>query len=506
MAIAFATSHPAVTSAIIGPRTMEHAVLDGRRAAVGLVPGVVYLARGGGLVAPPGPLAVPVAQDDRVADPGRDGLGVADVQRQAGAAEAAAELPAAQEAGQAARAGQQVDGRADDRLLEGLPGRAGAAAGRTCIRIRIRITGVGVAPAWRSLPSSVHSRTRSSSAAPFTSPVTMGAIAASQAMASAASPSSHAPPPPPPSEAAGAVRGPLRADLRGPLLLQRRAAVQPEQVGQGDMRPDLDRLPGPLRQQPGRGQAAHRLLQPVVIPLLPGPGVLRPGRGGQRIQHRADDRGALRGQVPGQDARALEGGLQPHAAITQAPLWVLIGQVAAGPLVHLGEQRTQVPQAQPRRGGRDQQLIGLVPELLRQLAGPPADHPPRRLRDLPRGQRCQHLRVRAGPPGPRGIPDRGAPGDPGAVHQPRQHAVIRIGRIPLPGGERGQEAGPRRRGDRLGLLQAVQALGLGLGGELGRIGGRQVRQPGLHHLHRLADTGEDRGAAHLGHLPPRLIG
>ncbi len=77
---------------------------DGR-AAVGLVLGVVHLAGLGGLVAPAGPLAVPVPQGDRVADPRRDGLGVADVQRQARPGQPGAELPAAQEAGQPAGAG-----------------------------------------------------------------------------------------------------------------------------------------------------------------------------------------------------------------------------------------------------------------------------------------------------------------------------------------------------------------------------------------------------------------
>jgi hypothetical protein len=66
---------------------------------------MMHLADAGGLGAAAGPLAVPVPQQHRVADPRRDGLGVADVQRQAGAREAGAELAAAQEAGQAAGAG-----------------------------------------------------------------------------------------------------------------------------------------------------------------------------------------------------------------------------------------------------------------------------------------------------------------------------------------------------------------------------------------------------------------
>jgi hypothetical protein len=54
-----------------------------------------------------------------------------------------------------------------------------------------------------------------------------------------------------------AARGPGGPDPPGPLLLQRRVAVEQEQVGQGDVDPGLDRLPGPLRQQVRRGQPAH---------------------------------------------------------------------------------------------------------------------------------------------------------------------------------------------------------------------------------------------------------
>ncbi len=241
------------------------------------------------------------------------------------------------------------------------------------------------------------------------------------------------------------MRGPLRADLRGPLLLQGRAAVQPEQVRQGDVRPDLDRLPGPLRQQARRDQAAHRLLESVVIPLLLRPVVLRPGRGGQRLQHRADDRRALRGQVPGQDTRALEGRLQPHAAITEPACRVLIGQVGSGPLVHLGEQRAQVRQAQARQRRGDQQLVGLLPVLLRQRVRPLADHPPVGLRQLPGGQRRHHPRMRTRPLGPGGMVGRRAPGDPGPVHQPGPGAVVRVGGVALARGERGQEARPAPR-------------------------------------------------------------
>ena len=245
------------------------------------------------------------------------------------------------------------------------------------------------------------------------------------------------------------------ADPAGPLPLQGGAAVELEQVGQGDVRPHLDRLPGPLGQQPGRDQPAHRLLEGVVVALLLRAGVLGPGRRRQRLQHRAHHRGALRGQVPGQHPRTLERGLQPDGPVLQRPVRILIGQVGPGPLVHLGDQRGQVRQPQPGRRRRDQQLVGLLPVLLRQLVRPRADRPAVRLGDLPGGQRRQHPGVRGSPAGPGGVVRRRAAGDPGPVHQPGPHAVIRVRPVPLADGERGQEASPRRGGDRIGLLEPL---------------------------------------------------
>ena len=344
-------------------------------------------------------------------------------------------------------------------------------------------------PAWRSLPSSVHSRTRSSSAAALTSPVTTGAIAASQAIASAASPSSHAPPSPPPSEAAARCAAHCGADLRGPLLLQGGAAVQPEQVGQRDVRPDLDRLTGPLRQQVRRDQAAHRLLQRVVVPLGVRPGVLGAGRGGQGIQDSRHDRGALRSQVTIQHAGALEGGHQLHAAVLERPRGVLIGKVRAGPLVDLGGQPGQVPQVHPRQRGADQDRVCRFPAILGELVGPGADRPGHRLRQLPRGQRGEDLRMLRRPPRPRGVGHGGSLGHPGLMDQPGPRTVIRVRGIPLPGGERRQDRGPCRRADRGRLLQYPQAACLLLGRHRRGIGGRQVAHRSPQHLQRLGGAG-----------------
>jgi hypothetical protein len=186
---------------------------------------------------------------------------------------------------------------------------------------------------------------------------------------------------------------------------------------------------------------------------------------------------------------------QLQAAIVEVPVRVLIGQLGPDPLVHLSEQRGEFLQAQPGHGGRDEEFVGLVPELLRQLPGPQADQPAHRFGDLFGGQRRHDARMGNDPLGPGGVPDRGALRDPGAVDQPRHHAVVTVVGIPLPGGERGQEPGPGRGGGRVVLLEFAQALGLGHGGELGSVGGGQVTQPRADHVQRL--TGICRGHTHL---------
>ena len=107
----------AVDHDLVVVEAQQHAVFGAGLAAVGLVPDVVDFAGRGGLAAASGPAAVLVPLDDRGADPGRDGVGVADVQRLAGAGQPGAELPAAQEAREAAGTGEKVDGLADDGLL-----------------------------------------------------------------------------------------------------------------------------------------------------------------------------------------------------------------------------------------------------------------------------------------------------------------------------------------------------------------------------------------------------
>ena len=298
--------------------------------------------------------------------------------------------------------------------------------------------------------------------------------------------------------AAGRPPGP---DLRGPFFLQRRVAVEQQQVGQGDVDPGLDRLPGPLGHQVRRGQPAHRFLERVVVPLPLGPVVFLPGRGGQRVQHGGDRGGALGGQVPVHDPGAADGGGQLHLPVRELPARILIRQVPAGPHEHLREQARQIRQPQASGEGGEQLLVAQVPVIAGELVGPQADHPRHRFGDLPGGQRGQYPRVGGGPLGPRAVPDGGAAGDPGPVDQPGHRAVVPVPGMALPGGERGQEPGPRRRRNRVVLLQLGQAFGLGGGGQLGGVGGGEVAQPGADHVQRLTDTGKSRGSAHRGHLP-----
>jgi hypothetical protein len=126
---------PAVNHHLVVEGAQQHAVGQAGRPAVSQVPDVVDLAGGRGLGAAAGPAAAPVPQHDRVADAGRDGLAVADIQRQAWPGQPGPELLLAQETGRSARTGQQVGGLADDGLAQALLGRRGGRLRRLAGRI-----------------------------------------------------------------------------------------------------------------------------------------------------------------------------------------------------------------------------------------------------------------------------------------------------------------------------------------------------------------------------------
>ena len=346
-------------------------------------------------------------------------LAVADVQRQARPAQPRPELPTAQERCQPAGAGQQVDRLADDGLLERLPGR-GRCPGRAWLPWR------------RRQSSSTHSRTRSSRASALTSPVTIGAIAASQAMASAASPSSHAPPSLPVSAAAArcaaqaartcAVHSSCRAEP--PSSRSRSASEMCAQTLTGCPARSGSRSLAASRASPPaghRGTAAPGSGHPPPRPAPTAPPAPRPppphtpGSGPRSGRPR-----------PGRWSPAARRGPR-----TRAP-----GPRPAG---RRGPARTSrrparpdpAAPARPAAAAMSRISSDVGPVLLRQLVGPLADRPPIGLRQILGGQRRHHPRVRGGPLRPRGVCGRGAATDPRLVDQPGPRAVIGIRAIPL---------------------------------------------------------------------------
>src|SRR5580693_1577730 len=113
----------AVDADVVVELAEQHAVGDGGCAAVFLVLQVVDVAPGGGSAAA-GPGAAAVAEEDGAADAGRDGVGVADVQRQRRRAVRGCEEGGAEPAGEAGRAGDEVDGEPGDGVAQRL-GRVG---------------------------------------------------------------------------------------------------------------------------------------------------------------------------------------------------------------------------------------------------------------------------------------------------------------------------------------------------------------------------------------------
>lgn len=216
----------------------------------------------------------------------------------------------------------------------------------------------------------------------------------------------------------------------------------------------------------------HRLGQRVVV-VLPAPGVLRADRGGQGLQDLGDYRGAIRAQVTGDHPGASESGLDPDLPVLEPGLRVILA-LRQGPSVNLRGQAGQIVLAGPGPGGGDQDLIGRGPAGLGELTGPLADGRGHRLRhDGALGQGGEDLRVGEGAAGPAQVIAGGALGHLGPVDQPRGRAVIRVRRIAPAGGERAQDPGPGRGADRVGLLEALQAVSLGLGGHGGGVRGGQ---------------------------------
>ena len=166
-------------------------------------------------------------------------------------------------------------------------------------------------------------------------------------------------------------RRPAGPVLGDPSVLQdAQSLIHLAELGEVDVDQGLDRLPGPLGQQIRGQQPPHRLPQRVMIALRPGPQVPAARRGRQRIQHRLHHRRALRGQIPADHPGPLERRVKRHAPV-QVPVVLILGVRRRGPVPDLRADRGQRPQVRPGPGRRHQELLGLVPVLRGDGAGPP---------------------------------------------------------------------------------------------------------------------------------------
>ena len=170
-----------------------------------------------------------------------------------------------------------------------------------------------------------------------------------------------------------AARRPRRFGVRG--------AVQAAQLIQRHVQLDLRRLPGPVGDAARRDQLPARFLQPVMVTLAHGAGVLRAGLAAEHVQHRVQRGGALRGQVTFDPARAVQGPVQPQPPIREPATPVAVGRGAAAP--HLLRQPGQVREFRAARRGGQQDLIGVRLLAFGEFGGPGADLPRPRRRDSP---------------------------------------------------------------------------------------------------------------------------
>lgn len=81
------------------------------------------------------------------------------------------------------------------------------------------------------------------------------------------------------------------------------------------MHPCLHRLSGPLREHVGGHQPSGRFLQSIVVTLGLRARILRAGRCGQGLQHRAEQRRTFRAEIAPENAGAVECRLQPHRPV-----------------------------------------------------------------------------------------------------------------------------------------------------------------------------------------------
>ena len=213
-------------------------------------------------------------------------------------------------------------------------------------------------------------------------------------------------------------------------------AGQAQQLVEGHVQVDLGGLASPVG-QPAGDEAAARFGEGVVLPLARRPGVFRAGLDGQGVQHRAQRRGAVGGQLAVEGAGAAEVGEQPDPPVAE-PVTVTVAVGAGEPLVQLLGQRGQVGQAGAAGRGVEEDLVRARAELGGQAAGPPGELPGPGHRQLARGERGRDQRVGGQVPHPPGAGGRRGAGDPGLPPQPRHRAGGSVVLEPPARGERGQ--------------------------------------------------------------------
>src|SRR5215831_8837474 len=193
--------------------------------------------------------------------------------------------------------------------------------------------------------------------------------------------------------------------------------------------------------RPSNSKELPRLLQRVMPPLRRGPDIFGAGLLPSAASTRGQRRRAPRGQVPLGPARAAEGDPQPQVTAAESVIWVITA-VAAAALVHLLGQAAQPRQVRAAAGRAGQDLIGVPALRLGQPAGPCADQPGPRRRQLPCGQRLPDHRVRGQPPGPADRTGGGTGGDPGLPPQPGPRRAVPVVLEPALPGERRQHPAP----------------------------------------------------------------
>ena len=245
--------------------------------------------------------------------------------------------------------------------------------------------------------------------------------------------------------------------------------------------------PRPVRHHLRADQQLTAGLQRVVEPLPLGPGVLGAGFLAQRLQHRLHRRGAFRGQVAADDARAAERGRGLHVPVVE-PVLVGVGPRGA-PL--LQRDRGDHPQVIPggaRLSGLDQDLDRLRAQLGRELLRPFGDRQCPRLGDVLGGQGGGHIGVGAQQPHlphlDLGVPRRHV------CHrgQPRRGGTVPVGVMRVSSVKPGQDRGVRGGELRLDLAQRQQHQPARGGIQLRGTRAVEVVQAGVHHPQRIGDA------------------